>query len=304
MSDGLEGLRRQLSAAGELKSVVRAMKALAASSLGQYEKAVLSLAEYDRTVQLALKAGLTSPRARALLGRQSSGAKQLRVVAFGSDQGLVGQFNEIIAEKIELEIKPEKRPVIIAVGERLTGSLTERGFQEVRGFGLPQSVDTIAGFIGQLLEDLLKSTSDLANLDLRLYHHRPEPGARYVAVAEKLFPLDQDWVRSIDALHWPTNQHPECIGSESSSFEALLREHLFIALFRACAESLASENASRLVAMQRAEKNIDELSETLTRRFHQLRQSSIDEELFDVVAGFESLAKRRPKPFARISPLP
>jgi F-type H+-transporting ATPase subunit gamma len=64
---------------------------------------------------------------------------------------------------------------------------------------------------------------------------------------------------------------------------------LFVSLFKACAESLASENTSRLEAMQRAEKNIGELLDGLSRKYHQLRQSSIDEELFDVVAGFEAL---------------
>ncbi|HDP94800.1 MAG TPA: F0F1 ATP synthase subunit gamma, partial [Candidatus Aminicenantes bacterium] len=63
-------------------------------------------------------------------------------------------------------------------------------------------------------------------------------------------------------------------------------------LFRACAESLASENASRLAAMQRAEKNIDELLENLNRSFHRLRQSSIDEELFDIISGFEALSAK------------
>ena len=71
---------------------------------------------------------------------------------------------------------------------------------------------------------------------------------------------------------------------------ALIREYLFVSLFRACAESLASENASRLAAMQRADKNIDELLEDLTRKFHSLRQSGIDEELFDVISGFEALS--------------
>lgn len=72
---------------------------------------------------------------------------------------------------------------------------------------------------------------------------------------------------------------------------AFLREFLFVSLFRACAQSLASENASRLAAMQRAEKNIAELLDTLNRNFHRLRQSNIDEELFDVVAGFEALSR-------------
>jgi F-type H+-transporting ATPase subunit gamma len=60
---------------------------------------------------------------------------------------------------------------------------------------------------------------------------------------------------------------------------------LFVSLFRASAESLASENASRLAAMQRADKNIEELLETLERNYHRLRQASIDAEMFDVIAG-------------------
>jgi F-type H+-transporting ATPase subunit gamma len=49
----------------------------------------------------------------------------------------------------------------------------------------------------------------------------------------------------------------------------------------------------RLAAMQRADKNIDELLENLNGTFHRLRQNSIDEELFEVIAGFEALSKAR-----------
>jgi len=75
------------------------------------------------------------------------------------------------------------------------------------------------------------------------------------------------------------------------SYCALIREYLFVSLFRACAESLASENASRLAAMQRADKNIDELLENLKYAFHRLRQSGIDDELFDVISSYEALSK-------------
>jgi len=56
-------------------------------------------------------------------------------------------------------------------------------------------------------------------------------------------------------------------------------------------ESLASENASRLSTMLRAEKNINELVEIMKGRFHLLRKNNIDEELFDLIAGFELLKK-------------
>ena len=76
----------------------------------------------------------------------------------------------------------------------------------------------------------------------------------------------------------------------ATTLRSLIREYLFISLFRACAESLASENASRLAAMERADRNIKDLLEQLHGSFHRLRQGSIDEELFDVTAGYEALA--------------
>jgi F-type H+-transporting ATPase subunit gamma len=105
-----------------------------------------------------------------------------------------------------------------------------------------------------------------------------------------LLPLDDTWRRKLVELPWPTKNLPEVLGDGAVTLRALISGYLFVSLFRACAESLASENASRLAAMQRAEKNINELLEDLNRTFHRLRQSGVDEELFDVVSGFEALA--------------
>jgi F-type H+-transporting ATPase subunit gamma len=117
-------------------------------------------------------------------------------------------------------------------------------------------------------------------------------GPVYAPVSQRLLPLDGSWRRKLAALPWPTGNLPEVMGSGTTTLRALIREYLFVSLFRACAESLASENASRLAAMQRADKNIDELLEELNRTFHRLRQSGIDEELFDVISGFEALTAK------------
>lgn len=72
-------------------------------------------------------------------------------------------------------------------------------------------------------------------------------------------------------------------------FSALIRQYLFVSIYRAFAESLASENASRLAAMQLAEKNINERLEELDTDYHRQRQGSITAELLDIAAGFEAL---------------
>jgi F-type H+-transporting ATPase subunit gamma len=121
-----------------------------------------------------------------------------------------------------------------------------------------------------------------------VFHNRPKSGAIYTPVSQRLLPLDDLWRRDLAAIRWPSSNLPEIMNTGEQTLLALVREYLFVSLFRACAESLASENASRLAAMQRAEKNIDELLVDLNRAFHRLRQSGIDEELFDVVSGFEA----------------
>ncbi len=87
--------------------------------------------------------------------------------------------------------------------------------------------------------------------------------------------------------------YDETIGDDTTTLRALISGYLFVSIFRACAESLASENASRLAAMQRADKNTDKLLEKLNGTFHRLRQSGIDEELFDVISGFEALSAEK-----------
>ena len=62
MSDTSASLRRKIASAGELESVVRTMKAMAASSIGQYENAVYSLDDYYRSVQLGLAVLLSFPK--------------------------------------------------------------------------------------------------------------------------------------------------------------------------------------------------------------------------------------------------
>ena len=121
------------------------------------------------------------------------------------------------------------------------------------------------------------------------FHNRPQSGAVYEPVSQRLLPLDVQWQEGLAKVGWPTATLPEVMGSGSTTLRSLIRGYLFISLFRACAESLASENASRLATMERADKNIDELLESLNGSFHRLRQGGIDEELFDVISGFEAL---------------
>lgn len=293
MSLTTEHLRRKITSANDLQSVVRTMKALAASSIGQYEKSVLALDSYYRAVELGLSVCLRKggSAVRSIVPPPSVEASAVNAVVFGSDQGLVGQFNEDIAEFAikELGALPGK-PHVWAVGERVQARLADAGLSVTAPFIVPNSVEAIAPLVGQILvETETRRERDEAAV-LHLFYNHPGEGAVYSPVSQRLLPLDKTWRDQLTARPWPAGNLPEVLGTPTTTLRALIREYLFVSLFRACAESLASENASRLSAMERADRNIGEMLEELDRTFHQLRQSSIDAELFDVIAGYELLA--------------
>jgi F-type H+-transporting ATPase subunit gamma len=302
MSDTLASLRRKISGAGDLKAVVRSMKALAASSIGQYEKSVLALADYDRTVELGLAVCLRTPQGvPEQAGRPDAAAKTVTALVFGSDQGLVGQFNDVLADFVAKALDPlpgEKK--VWAVGERVQARLADAGLAPVGLFSVPTSVSAITPLVGQILVESEVHQEKQETVQLYLFHNRPKAGAAYEPVSQHLLPLDSQWGLRLAHLPWPTKNLPEVMGGRARTLEALVREYLFVSLYKACAESLAAENASRLAAMQRAEKNIDDLMGSLNQTFRRMRQNAIDEELFDVISGFESLSKAKTRRGAKL----
>jgi F-type H+-transporting ATPase subunit gamma len=296
MSDSTASLRRKISSAGDLQSVVRTMKALAASSIGQYEKSVSALGDYYRTVELGLGACFreSEPVAPRVKRKGKPDTDVVGAVVFGSDQGLVGQFNDIVADYAiqTLAALPGKLHVW-AVGERVHARLSDAGLSLMGLFTVPNSVQAITPLVGQIQIESEAHRAKGEYAQLYVFHNRPQSGALYEPVSQRLLPLDAPWVQGLAKVSWPTKNLPQVMDGGTTTLRALIREYLFISLFRACAESLASENASRLAAMQRADKNIDELLENLHGTFHQLRQSGIDEELFDVISGFEALVGQR-----------
>jgi len=291
MSDSLESLTRKMGGARDLASVVRTMKALAASSVGQYETAVRSLVDYFRTVELGLVACVGNDHAAAFPGHEREGTGVIGAVVFGSDQGLVGQFNDILTDFVvrTLNAIPGGKEVW-AVGERIHSRLADAGLPVAGLFAVPGSVGAITPLVGQIQVVFEQRRAQGKYSQVYLFHNRPGSAASYQPASQRLLPLDDQWRNKLAALRWPTRMLPEILTGDKPTLHALIREYLFVSLYGTCAESLASENSSRLMAMQRAEKNIDELLETLTRNFNRLRQTSIDEELFDVISGFEALS--------------
>jgi F-type H+-transporting ATPase subunit gamma len=292
MSSTLESLQRRKKSAGDLALVVRTMKAMALSNITQYEMAVNSLQDYSRTIMLGMYTLLRHEKYfMPDLPSTNQEGPQVAIV-FGSDQGLVGPFNNFISSFTHnnLHALSGKREAW-AVGERIFMGLKDDGLSPTKLFHVPNSVAGITPLVNTILMKIEEYRSENAAYSFLLFHNSPLTGETYQPKYQRLFPVDQDWEHKIQNIKWPSNHLPQIIGNKEHVFRSLFREHLFVSIYKACAESLASENASRLAAMQRAEKNIQEIQNDLQQSYNRLRQSMIDDELFDVIAGFEALKK-------------
>ena len=128
---------------------------------------------------------------------------------------------------------------------------------------------------------------------MHLFYNEYVSGATYRPRSLKLLPVDKTWLKDLQKQKWNSRTLPLFTMDWERIFRSLIREYLFVSVYRAFANSLASENASRLAAMQNAEKNIEERLEELDVQFHRQRQMTITEELLDIVAGFEVLKEAR-----------
>ncbi|MDN3509827.1 MAG: F0F1 ATP synthase subunit gamma [Candidatus Jettenia sp.] len=290
-----ESLRGKLRSAQELKSIVRTMKTIAAVAIRQYERAVKSLSEYNRAVELGFQFLLKKEPERVMERGQMPGGN-LCAIVFGSDQGMCGQFNDRIVsfaiDNMNRIQKPESR-ILLGIGVRVATRLEGEKQPVEEQFSVPGSVEGIISMVQKVLIRIEDLRSNKRIDQIVIFYHKRLSGSTYNPRMAYLLPLNTKWLRSLEKREWPTRVLPLYTMDWNQLFSALIRQYLFFLLYRASAESLASENASRLSSMQAAEKNIEDRLEELRTQFNQQRQDSITAEMMDIVAGFETLTSKR-----------
>jgi len=288
-----EELHRQISSTEDLQSVVKTMKALAAVNIRQYERAAQSIQGYFKIAEQGLQVILAS-RPELTIEARPAPIRSMGALVFGSDQGLCGPLNEQVAQHtidtLHALGMDQRTTTIQAVGERAAFSLAAMGWPVQQILHVPGSLDGITPLIQGLVTTIESWSRDVAGAtQVYLFYSEPVRGTSSQPDSFRLLPIDQAWLREIRKKPWPTRMIPLYTIDWEALFSLLVREYLFATLFRALADSLASENAQRLAAMERAERNIEERLSDLHSTFHEIRQTSITDELLTIVGGFEAL---------------
>ena len=297
MSVTLETLHKQISSGEDLSSIVRTMKALAATSVRQYEKAAESLDDYYHTVELGLSVVL-SLSLEIPVNPNINQQKPSLLLIFGSDHGLAGRFNEQIVSFALSDYRNEGHEewgdlsaegIVVGIGEQVINRVRAAGTELAQKFNMPTSISAITPFIQLLLERIEEWRSQKGVERVLLFYNRPQTGG-FSPRAETLLPVSLSHLRET-RLKWQSRSLPTFTMSADRLLSALLRQYFFVSLYRACALSLAAENTSRLAAMQAAEKNINERLDELKTAYQHERQAAITEELLDIISGFKAVRR-------------
>ena len=293
--EAIETLKRSIHVTGELQSLVKTMKVLAGLNIRQYERAAHAVGAYNRTIEMGLQVTLDHLPEVFLPPRRAPGRK-LGVVLFGSDQGMCGPLNDVIvhhaAKALARLARRREDQTILVVGQRAASQLEDCGRPAEATLEVPGSIAGITATVHEVLRRIEEWHSERGIEMIVLFYCGLVTGVFYRPRGIRLLPVDAEWIRGLKAKPWPTREIPVYLMETGRLYRSLIREYLFGALFGACAESLASENAARLASMQVAERNIEDRLKALTSEFHQSRQSAVTSELLDIVSASEALAAK------------
>lgn len=287
----LESLRAKIDSAEKLASISRTMKTMSAVSIRQSEEAIDALAEYAYTIELGLQALLQAGQEVHI--QEPSHVDLLAAIVFGSNQGLVGHFDQDIVsyalqEMEKLDIERGHR-VVLAVGTRVASRLRQAGQLLDADFAMASSVAGITPLVQEILLRIDAWRSQHKVQWIILFYNASGSEGDYHPNARQLLPVDPEWLRDLDAQPWLCHTQPICSIAWEKLFGALIRQYFFVSVYRSLASSLASENASRLSSMEAAEQNIQQRLNELRMQFRRLRQTSITQELLDVVTGYQTV---------------
>lgn len=294
----LDSLKKQLSTSKGIKQVVTTMKALAGANIKRYEKATHAIYMYRKNIELGLRGVLSKDFSITHKYDNDKECEKYIIVAIGSNQGLCGRFNDKIIEFLVDDLKKQnlkKEDVLVyTVGDRLAMLVENKDIKPIFHLSVPNAIESIADSVYLLLSKLDNIKDKYKKYKILLYHTKHESSSNGVAVKTQLLPINPEIFESIKEKSWPTKELPFWRIDGGELLKDLIKQYLFTTLYYTFSTSITSEQMNRLMTLQNAENNINDMIENTKLKYNQQRQMQITSQLLDVVSGAQ-VAKNKKK---------
>jgi F-type H+-transporting ATPase subunit gamma len=272
----LPRLQARVTSLRELRDLVRAMRALAASHVQEAQAALPGIRSYVDVVEdsIANGAALLPRTVETADPYSASDGGVLLVIC--SEHGFVGAFNERLLDHAMAQRKDGQSLVVI--GRRGATLAAERGLDMAWSAPMATHVGGVLGVTRGIAERV--AAFSIADVAFASYRR----GGTFEPIVTRILPLDPALLIGSERRSPPLHHL-----SADVLLERLATEYLFAEITRAVMESLASENGTRLRVMESADHNIDDKLNDLRQQQNVLRQEAITSELLDVVTGSEAI---------------
>jgi len=283
----LRDIRRRIKGVRNIRQVTRAMNMIAAARLRRAQAKAESARPYaERLAEILQDVVASSGGAARHPLMEKRTPRRVALVVVTSDRGLCGPFNAGIIREALRFIREQSLPVdVITVGRKGREQLQRFGANITQHFPQPSRevrLEEIGAIGKQIVTDYGAGRYDRVHLAY----------ARFISVLKsqpnivQLLPL-----APAAAADKTAKAAYEFEPGAAELLNTLLPQYVEVLVYGALVESLASEQAARMVAMKAATDSATDMIDGLTRQYNTARQASITKQLLEVVSGADALEK-------------
>lgn len=281
----LKEVKNRISSVNSTRKITSAMKMVASSKLHHAQQAIEQMLPYEQKLH-----GIMSSFVASLEGELSSPyavqreVKRVAIIVLSSNSSLCGGFNVNVIKQLKHTLENYAAQGIevthiYPIGRKVAEATKKQGFECAQDYSHlldhPQYA-SISELSTHIMEQFTKGEIDQVDIQ---YHHFKSAGSQ-VLLSETYLPIKLEKENEDEAVaNYLVEPSPQAILKE------LIPQALHLKLFSSILDSLASEHAARVIAMQVATDNADELLSQLTLQYNKTRQQAITAELLDIAGG-------------------
>lgn len=280
-------MRRKIRSVKNTQQMTKAMKTVSAAKLKKAQLQMLSARPYSYLLTKTIRsiASKVENKIHPLLEMREE--KNCDIVVITSDKGLCGAFNSSIIEKAEKFVSSleGKNFSLIPIGKKGRDYFTKKGYPVKRAW-----TDILFKFSYEksleISEYLLKLYENKETDSIYVVYNEFKSTIRHDIVIDKLLPVEP--LEEIEGYSDFIFEFPP-----EEIFSHLLPLYVKFTLYHMILESAVSEHASRMIAMDNATRNAEEMIDRLTLVMNKIRQTSITKEIVEITTAAEALARMR-----------
>lgn len=290
----LKEIKNRIGSVKSTKKITSAMKMIASSKLHKAQNAISNFLPYQQKLDVILTNLLSSDTSYESPFIQKRETKRVAIVGFASNSSLCGAYNSNVIKEFSTVYAKKKEEIgagnilVYPIGKKLADALKKQGIAAQGDYRDMADKPTFLA-VQDLAKELIKKYID-GEIDevILIYHHFISTGSQKLKKTQFL-PFDLESAK-------PEGQQDENMfadyilePSKKEILDSLIPTVLYSRLYAALLDANASEHAARMIAMQIASDNADELVQDLTIQYNKSRQQAVTNELLDIIGGASAL---------------